>query len=383
MLQLWQNFDRGILNGIAAFVREGASWSVYVEEEKQQRIPDLGEWKGDGLIVNFDDREVALGLGRVRRPIVGLGGGGGWYDPRSGIPYVATDNEAIGRLAAEHLLERGLQHFAFCGYPPTRTNVWLGGRIRGFRDRLAREGFSCRIFLGRHRTAHRWTQVQRELQAWLASLPKPVGVMGCYDWRARHVLQACATMGLRVPDEVAVIGVDNDTVCDLAAPPLTSVEQGRFQIGYQAASLLDQMMRGRRPARAHVSVPPVGVVSRQSTDLIYVADRAVAEALRIIRERACQGLNAIAVAEAVRLSRSALDRRFRGRIGRAVDREIRRVRLARAQEMLARTSLPLRIVARETGHCSEQYLSAVFRAACHCTPTQYRLMRRRDVAHIT
>lgn len=383
MLQLWQNFDRGILDGIAAYVREGANWLVYVEEEKQQRIPDLLDWKGDGLIVNFDDKVVAKSVQGIRKPIVGLGGGSGWFDPQRGIPYVDTDNEAIGRLAAEHLLERGLKNFAFCGYPPTKTNDWLTRRLKGFQERLARDGFRCDVFHGRHRTAHRWGQVQCELQKWLAALPKPVGIMGCYDWRARHVLQVCTTMGLRVPDDVAVIGVDNDNVCDLATPPLSSVEQGRFQIGYQAAALLDQLMRGQRPKQLRLCVPPVGIVRRQSTDLMYVADKQVASALRLIREQACQGLQSERVAEAVQLSRSTLDRRFRECIGRLVDEEIRRVRLTRAQELLARTELPLRVIARQAGYGSEQYLSAVMRSACGCTPGEYRFGHRNADAYIS
>jgi hypothetical protein len=263
---------------------------VYVEEEKQQRIPDLRGWKGDGLIVNFDDRAVAQSVRGLRKPIVGLGGGGGWYDPSSGIPYVDTDNEAIGRLAAEHLLERGLRHFAFCGYPPTRTHVWIEGRARGFRERLRVAGFDCPVFRGRHSTAHRWAKVLAELRAWLSTLPRPIGIMGCYDWRARQLLLACAVPG---------------------------------------------------PARAR----------------------------RCRRHRGRQRYG-------VRPGRPAADQRFRKHLGPPVDREIRRVRLQRAQELLTRTDLPLRTVAREAGYASEQYLSAVICAACRCTPSHYRTTHR-------
>jgi LacI family transcriptional regulator len=372
ILQLWQNYDRGILQGIAAYAREHRNWSVFVEEDEHQRIPTMDEWDGDGLIVNFDSQRAAKALQRINKPIVGLGGGYGWRGLRSSVPYIATDDASIGKLAAEHLLECGLKHFAFCGYAPTRTNGWVAGRARAFTERLASEGRRCHIFKGHHAAPEHWERLQAELIAWLRKLPIPVGIMGCYDYRARHVLEACKAAGIRVPEEVAVIGVDNDAVCELADPPLSSIGQGRFQIGYTAARLLDEMMAGRKPRRKKIIIPPVGVFSRQSTDLLCVADHEVSHALRIIREQACSGLQAEDVAQQLKISRSTLDKRFKRSIGRPVDREIRRVRLARATELLARTNLPLRNVARESGYGNEQYLSAVMRAEFHCTPMQYR-----------
>lgn len=376
MLQLWQNFDRSILRGIGAFVRERHTWSVFVEEVEHQRIPDLKEWDGDGLIVNFDSRSVAHAIRGIAKPVVGLGGGRGWYEERSGIPYIATDDAAIGRLAAGHLLERGLKQFAFCGYPRTPTNVWVAGRLRGFRERLAEAGCGYRIFNGRHTTAVHWSRIQVELAAWLRTLPTPVGLMGCYDYRARHVLEACKVAGLRVPDDVAVVGVDNDIVCDLCDPPLTSVEQGCFQIGYTAAVVLDGLMNGRKPQPLRQVIPPVGLVARASTDLVYVADREVADALGWIREEACRGLQADIVAERLRLSRGTLDKRFKAVIDRTVDQEIRRVRLARAKELLSRTHLPIRDVARQSGYGNEQYLNAVLRRDSGITPARYRAEHR-------
>lgn len=376
ILKLWQNFDRGILQGIAAYACEHRRWSVFVEECQEQRIPNLHEWDGDGLIVNFDDRNIVRALTGIRQKVVAVGGGKGWHDPASGIPYVATDDLTIGRLAAEHLLDRGLKQFAFCGYPPTRTNVWMRGRAEGFAKRLAEAGYSCRMFAGRYGGGQHWERLQSELVAWLRRLPTPIGLLGCYDYRARHVLEACKRAGLRVPEDVAVIGVDNDVVCDLTDPPLTSVEQGRFQIGYTAAKVLDRLMAGGAARPLRYVIPPVGLVCRQSTDLLYVADRRVAEALRIIREQACHGLQAQAVAGLVQCSRSTLDKQFRQSLGWPVDQEIRRVRLARARELLARTDLPLRAVAREAGYANEQYLSAVIRKELRCTPFAYRQNHR-------
>lgn len=372
ILQLWQNFDRGILQGIAAHVRERRDWSVFVEEVEHQRIPDFKSWQGDGLIVNFDNPHVVRALRGVDKPIVAVGGGRGWHYPSSGIPYVATDDGTIGRMAAEHLMDCGLRNFAFCGYPESRTNLWMANRKQGFSERLAEAGFRCHVFHGRHTTATRWQDVLSELCVWLRKLPLPVGVMGCYDYRARHVLEACKSLGLRVPDDVAVIGVDNDIVCELADPPLSSIEQGRFRIGYSAASTLELMMSGRQRIPPRQIIPPVGIVARQSTDILCVADEALATALRMIRERACHGLQAGEVAARVGLSRNTLDKRCKAQLGRSIDLEIRRVRMECAKELLARTPLPLREIARKAGFGSEQYLSSAFSKAVGCRPSQYR-----------
>ena len=376
ILQLWQNFDRGILQGIAGYVRERRNWSVFVEEVEHQRIPDFKAWDGDGMIVNFDNPQVVRALRGVDKPIIAVGGGRGWHDPDGGIPYVATDDERIGVLAAEHLMDRGLEHFAFCGYPQTRANVWVANRKRGFTGRLAEAGFDCVALHGKHSTAVRWQQVLLELGEWLSKLPLPIGIMGCYDYRARHILEACKVVGLRVPDDVAVIGVDNDAVCELADPPLSSIEQGRFQIGYHAAASLDALLTGGGPVVSRRLVAPVGVVSRQSTDILCVADPALAQVLSLIREQACQGIDAERLCRTVGLSRSTLDKRCKTMIGRPLDQEIRRVRINRACDLLARTKLTLKEIAKETGFGSEQYLSAVFAKQLRCTPASYRREHR-------
>lgn len=376
ILQLWQNYDRGILQGIAAYVRERSDWSVFVEEVEHQRIPDFRSWDGDGLIVNFDNPHVVRALRGVEKPIIAVGGGGGWHDPASGIPYVGTNDDMIGKLAADHLLNRGLRQFGFCGYPENRINVWMTNRKLGFTRCLAEAGFGCSVFHGTHSTATHWQKVLQEISAWLQKLSLPVGILGCYDYRARHVLEACRLLGLRVPDDVSVIGVDNDAICELTPPPLSSIEQGRFQIGYTAAASLEDLFNHRKKVSPRNLIAPVGLVARQSTDLLCVEDSTLAEALRLIRQEACQGTHAALICRQVGLSRSTLDKRFKETIGRPIDQEIRRVRLARACELLARTKLPLREVAKEAGFGSEQYLSAVFSKQMGCTPAGYRREHR-------
>jgi LacI family transcriptional regulator len=370
---MYQNYDQRVLRGIAAYVRARSDWSLYVEEELVHKLPDLRSWKGDGMIVNFDDRKAATAAVKLGKPVVAYGGGRGWHADDCGIPYMDTDNEGIARLAAEHLLGRGLKHFAYCGNPPTRLNVWDARRCAGFKGRLAEAGRSCRVFKGHYATSRNWDKLKQELVDWLAVQPRPLGLMACYDARARHVLEACRALGLRVPDDVALIGVDNDPImCELANPPLSSVEQGCFRLGYEAAALLDRLMRGEKPPQMRVSVPPAGLVPRKSTDLLAVEDPQVAAAMRMIRDHGCTGLTVEQIAHELAVSRSTLDHLFKAVLGSTVHREIRKVRLENAKRLLAQTDLPVKVVAQKSGYATEQYLTALMRKETKTTPGAFR-----------
>jgi LacI family transcriptional regulator len=377
LLQMSQYFDQGIFRGIAAYARECHDWSLFVEPEHQSWNAILSEPGVRGMIVNLDSDAFAEEALQLGLPLVGLGGGAGYYQPDSGIPYVTTDNEVIGRMAADHLMETGLRHFAYCGFPPSRNFEWTTVRERAFRERLAEKGFDCKVFHGTSERATHAAITQREIATWLRSQPKPVGVMGCYDWRARHVLEACYSSGLRIPDDVALIGVDNDAMlCDLTDPPLTSVEQNRFKIGYTAAALLDQLLKRKKPRNLLHVIPPLGVVTRQSTNLVATSDVGISEILIRIRGNACDGLTADAVADHAGISRATLDSRLKTAIGRTADQEIRRVRVAMAESLLVHTGLPLRDVAAQAGFGTEQYLCAVWQKEKGVTPGRFRSVHR-------
>jgi LacI family transcriptional regulator len=372
-----QPYDRKIVQGVAAYVRQGGHWSIYFEEVRRQRIPDLRRWTGDGIIADFDDREIAKSLEGVKIPVVGIGGGYGWYDPSSRIPYFVSNETAIASLAAEHLLERGFSHMAFCGFPRTKANLWSAARQKAFCDCVAKAGIACTTYFGRHRTVRDWEAMQRGLTEWLASLPKPVGVMACDDVRARHVLEACQRLGLRVPDDVAVIGVDNnEMVCDLSDPPLTSVEQGLRRMGYEAAVLLERLMAGKKPMKLRYVVDPDTVVTRRSTETLAIADEEIAAAMRIIRD--CNGIGLLVprVAAGVGLSRSTLERRFEAVLGRTVHDEIQRVRFEQVRRLVASTDMPLKQIATQTGFRHLSYMTAAFRQRFDCTPAVFRRRTR-------
>lgn len=367
-------YDRRIIRGVAAYVqRRRRDWSLYVEEDPLTRLPDLNAWAGDGILANFDDRRIASAVKRWGVPVVGVGGGYGYYEENPDIPYVRTDNRAIARLAAEHLIDLGFRRFAFCSEPPTRSNGWAQERADAFGECIAEAGFPCEVYAGRFSPARQWRKAQDALQGWLERLEKPVGMMACNDARARHVLQACRVARLRVPDDVAIVGVDNDDVmCELTQPPLSSVEQGAMRVGYEAAALLDDMMAGKLPAQQRTAVPPERLVPRQSTDVMAVADEDVAESIRFIRQHACDPIQVRDVLERVGMSRSTLEARFREAIGRSIHAEIRRVQIDAARRLLITTNMPIKEVVQRVGVSSVQYFTAMIRHATGQTPGEIR-----------
>ncbi len=376
-------YDRVIIGGVAQYVREHDPWSLYVEEESLQKLPDLRRWHGQGIIASFDDPDVAKAIEGLSLPIVGVGGGSGWYDPASGIPYIYTDNAVIGRLGAEHLLACGFERLAFYGYPPTRINGWSAERAASFTATCREAGRACEVFTGRHATARRWEELQRELTAWLLSLPKPIGIMACNDVRARHVLEACRTLGLSVPGDVAVLGVDNDEVmCELTDPPLSSVDQSARLVGYEAAAVLDQLMRAKatgdqafKPPLRTV-VPPIGVVARASTDTMATDDKSVRMVLMWLRANPGKRPDIVGLADMACVSRSTLENHFHSVVGRSIHEEYIRLRVARLRHLIANTTLPLKSIAAQTGFQSVQYMTTFLRRHSGLTPARLRSVER-------
>jgi LacI family transcriptional regulator len=378
-------YDRAIAMGVAEYARERGDWRLYVEEEQGRRLPDFQDWPGRGIIASFDDAEVARSVVASGLPVVAVGGGGGSFSHGSAIPYVATDDAQVARLAAEHLLERALEHFGFYGLPPSPTTVWSDVRCRAFVDCIAAAGRSCQPLIARHE-ATRWTLLQAEIAAWLAALPKPVGIMACDDVRARHVLEVCRGLRLRVPHDVAVIGVDDDEfVCELSDPPLSSVAQAARRVGYEAARLLDRLLRpgragrrttGRAARPPRLVIPPIGVVARRSTDTLAVHDPVVANTIRSIRERASRGLAIADLVGESGLSRWQLEERFRRAVGRSLHDDILHVRLGEARRLVTTTDLPLKAVAPRAGLSSITYMTTLFRRHFGMTPAAMRAASR-------
>ena len=295
------------------------------------------------------------------------------------MPRVGVDHEEAGRQAAEHLLDRGLRHFGFVGYPDHAFSL---GREEGFRGRVEGAGYGMGSY---HAPASSnidptglwgWDD---GLQGWLSDLPRPVGILASHDIQGVQVSEACLRGGLRVPEEVAIVGVDDDDLlCEMARPSLSSVALPGERIGHEAARLLDLLLTGSgSPApKANLRLPPLGVVARGSSDVLAIDDVDVAAAVRFIRSHSQEPIRVVEVLDEVSVSRRSLERRFRGALGRGIGEEIRRSRIERAKRLLSETEMPILHVATNSGFSEAKHLSVGFRQVTGMTPTEYRRRSR-------
>ena len=380
LIETSRSYGRDLLVGIAKFVRVHGPWSIDFEEGDPcgDVPPWFHRWEGDGVIARVKNRALAAAIQRKEVPAVDLFGG----LPDLKMPTLRSDELAVGRLAAQHLLERGFRQFAFCGYNGTE---WSDRRRDGFEAAIAGAGFPCQVFQNPHPTSHNpageyeehGPKYEQQMIRWLAALPKPVGLMACNDSRARQVLNGCRSIQLGVPDEIAVVGVDKDEVlCELSDIPLSSVILNTEKIGFESAVMLDRMMAGEQAPSAAVLVAPKGLATKRSTEVLAIEDPHVAAALRLIRDHACEGFDVPALLRTVPLSRSSLERRFRQLLGRSPNAEILRIKLGRAQQLLMDSDLPLAGIAEKAGFANQEYLSRMFKKKVGATPGQFRARAR-------
>jgi LacI family transcriptional regulator len=361
---------RDILRGVARYVREHEPWALYHEPHGlEDSVPQwLRRWNGDGIIARIQTRRIAQQLAASGIPVVDVLG----VVPALPFPLVHVDNLAIARMAAEHLLERGFRQFGFFGI---EGENWSEQRYAGFCAAVAGVASQVPIYrLPRDAKGRRsWERAENHIARWIAVLPKPAGVLICSDQRGSQFLEACRRAGVLVPNELAVVSVDNDEpLCEVCLPPLSSIEPGHLNVGYQAAALLDAMLRGASPPRKALQLEPLETVTRLSSDALAVSDPRIGMALRLIRDQAASGIRIDGIAREVGLSRSVLQRRFRAILHRSVHQEILNVRIRHARELLATTEISLAAVAERSGFKHQEYLGAVFRARIGKTPAQVR-----------
>jgi LacI family transcriptional regulator len=372
-------FDREVIVGVADYLSGSrVQWDLFLEEDFRLRLSGIDKWQGDGIIADFDDPVVAAALATTRVPLVAVGGS---YehpaDYPASVPYVATDNFKVIKLAYDHLIESGLRRFALFSLPEARENRWAQEREKAFATLMQHDHAKAEIFRGQCTRAPTWNQAVREQIAWLHSLPKPIGIIGVTDARARQLLQACALAGIAVPEQVAVVGVDNDPLARvLARIPMTSVIQGAQEIGRSAAHLLDRILHGVPLAHTRILVPPAGINVQASSQHAPPTHPHVMRARHYIRQYACQGIKTDQVADYVGISRSSLESHFRQQVGYSVHDEILRARLDAATAMLAQDDCNLADVAHKCGFTSSQYMHMVFKRELGCSPRGYQQRAR-------
>ena len=368
---------REYINGIANWMHAHRPWRIILQEGREkEQDPGILHEQIDGVIAAGDRIAVIRKL--VRRKIPTL-----LIDPlpsdtrRLGIlkdcPRVKTNSRAIGRLAAEYYLERRYRNFAYVA--ETADLSWSHERRDGFRDALAARGFACAIYGGITKSEReQWTRERPRMVAWLKAQPKPLAVFAAMDGRARLVLDACTEAGLRVPDEVAVLGVDNDDMlCETAFPRLSSIRAGSYRYGEIAAETMDALLSGRRTKIEQDQLDAFSVVTRESTGHDAMKKPILAKALKYIYATApTKNISAADVITELKLSRRFVEISFRKHIGRSIMDEIRRVKFEYVKELLENTNLSLNDIAEKCDFPTVSQLSSRFRQLFGMTMSEWR-----------
>ena len=367
LIESSRSSGRSLLRGIANYARIYGPWAFYWEPGGLEKAwPQLKTLDADGIIlrdVEKLDDVLAYGLpaivvGHSKREI-------------AGFANVITDSEAIGCLAAEHLLTCGFRHFAYCGFHDLPWSVLRG---ESFSRRTGKAGCKTHFYPAHSdREPSGWKGERHQIAGWLKSLPKPLGVMACNDDRGEQVIEACKIARLNVPDEVGIIGADNDElVCDLSDPPMSSVAINFERAGYESAQVLDSLMSGLHLGDRKIVVPASHVVSRRSTDIVAVEDCQVAKALCFIRDHVRETVSVSDVAQHAGVSRRVLEKRFQRVLRRSILGEIRRARVAQICRMLVETNETISHIGLALGYSGTEHLSRYFRQEKQMTPLEYR-----------
>ena len=360
------SYTRAVFAGMAACAVEHGPWRfvpVVAPTALISAVLRRGEF--DGILARVHTNRMSTIIAESGIPAVDIG-----HLERATLPTVTLDDVEVGRIGARHLLQAELPNLAYCGVSWNWYNTQREIGFVGAAQEAGRVPSVCGrpgAFLPSR------AEQYRKLDEWIAGLPKPVGIMATDDVRAREVLESCGRLGLRVPDDVAVVGAGNDPLtCEISAPPLSSVAIAADRVGYEAARLLAHLMDGQPPPSQPTVLPPVGMVVRFSTKARTSDDADVAQAIEFIRDQVHAGISVEDVLRVVPLSRRTLEMRFRSALGRSPAEEIRRVRIERAKRLLVETDTGMAGVAQASGFSSANQLCETFRREAGVSPTRYR-----------
>jgi LacI family transcriptional regulator len=356
------------LRGVMDYAAHRGTWTLDMNAETLS-VEGLADWPGDGALTMLLTPAQVRAAKNLAIPVVNVSG----RLPPGGVPRVMADQEALGRLAAEHFLERGFRQTAYFG----QQGVWYSQqRQHGFVERIKQAGGECSVLEGprsfdRRHPWHRW---MAPLEEWLKTLTLPLGLMAVHDQRARMVLDACLHLGLRVPEDLAIIGVDNSEVaCEFSQVPISSVARNNWREGYEAAALLDRLMAGKQPPKHDILIPPEGVVTRRSTDAEAIDNPHVAAAVRLIHEHLGEPFGIEILENRLAVSRRYLYYQFQRCLKCTPHQYVSRARVERAKEMLEGPDKPkLRSIARACGFSNTTRLGLVFNRITGMTLAEYR-----------
>jgi LacI family transcriptional regulator len=365
-LRFQDGYDMAVAAGVVEWARSKGQWRL------KGQGPLFGETLSDcdGLIARIESEEEAHAMANLGIPIIDIANSA----TSDLFSQVTNDDYQTGVTASHYLKELGSQNWGWCGVSGVR---WARERLRGF---IA--GSLCPVSQVNafNQSLGWWRQLyeeSEELDAWLAGLPRPIAIFCCNDLSAMKVELACQRLKISIPDEVMVLGVDNETlICELATPSISSIQPDCRMIGYEAASVLDGLLTGRATGRQSRKIAPLPVIERESTRYAHCSDEHVGHALRLIKREASYGLTAGEVAAESALSRRALEIRFKSERGRTILEEIQRQRLQEASRLLVHSTLTVTEVSQLSGFASEHRFYTLFKAAFSMTPLAYRNQRR-------
>ncbi len=356
---------REILRGIAKYARETNEWELYhIAGGVESSLPNwLSRWSGDGIIARFQSQDLVEKLRVLEIPVVDVLG----EVEESEFPLVHVDDEQIARMVAEHFREKGFRQFAFYGI---RGENWSRLRLEGFRAACGQEV----PYLESERVIRDDPEEDfAALRTWVKDLPKPVGIFVASDQRGLVLLEACRAEEIVVPQEVAVVGVDNDVpLCEISSPSLSSVRAGHFQVGYEAAKCLDQQMQGERASMEPLLVSPTSLVVRGSSDSVPIQDTVVAAGVHYLQQHLSESITNEDIARAAGVSRTLFQQKFLQEMGCSVRQYLVRCRLERARMLIATSDLTFVDIAQRCGFKHQEYLGDVFKKHYGQTPGQWR-----------
>ena len=367
---------RGLIRGIIKYTQLYGPWNFYSDLPFFSKIgltydSDWETLKPDGIVVHTPDERLIKKIIDSKIPAILHG----FNKVIEELPNLICHNAMIAEFGADHLLGRGFHNLAYCGY---RNVQWSQERQDVFEAFASKAGCQSYVYQSSDNISiNTWQQEQKSLAKWIRSLPKPVGIMCANDDRGQQVIEICNELGILVPDEAAVVGVDNDEfICELTSPPLSSVSRYFAKSGYEAAKLLGRMMQGEKVKEQNIITMPSHVISRQSTDVFSIEDPVVVEALRFIRGNANRLISVDDVVEQVAMSKRGLYQKFTRNLGRTVHDEILRTRTDHIARMLIETEQTIAQIALDMGFTSSEHISRYFQQAKGQTPRQYRAQHK-------
>ncbi|MCX5684140.1 MAG: substrate-binding domain-containing protein [Planctomycetota bacterium] len=356
-----------IMRGIVHYSLAHGPWEFFVQFPGLSALA-VRDWQIDGVIIPLRDHDYVRIFRERNIPIVNTSG----MLREPGVPTVRVDDLEAGRQGGEHLVARGYKRYGFLGFDGFDFSET---RRKGFEEVVQGAGYTCSAYEPDPALKSEWTWDRQEadIARWLSTLERPVAVMAANDDRAWHVAEACRRIGARVPEDVAIVGVDNDDLrCEFTSPPLSSVAVPAEKIGYEAAAMLDRLMRGQPATERPLLIRPQGVVARRSTDFADAGDEDVLKAFRAVRQQHGRVLTPRDVAAEVGVPLRDLERKFRERLGRSLEAEAVLARVERAGRILAETDLSLPHVAKASGFPTSAALRVALRRVTGLTPVAFR-----------